>query len=172
MKDSWPPATIRLRAQDLKNTMLALNEFHPLSDINVEQCLSRYLTIRSAGYIEAVRDDSADHFVATRASDEAVRRIRHHLRTGQGAAPGQLLQFVGSFCNEWADELGVLLDNDDGLLRRSLASLIAARKKIAHGDGESVTAKRALEWYATANTLGGWIVRRFDPSQPVHQPLK
>jgi hypothetical protein len=169
---SWPSTGIRQRQLDLRNTRDALGRAAAVDDDEVERCLARYLALRSAGYIEAVRDDACDTFCEARSAPEVTSRIRVHLRTGQGTTPSQLVQFFGSFRAEWADELNALLDADDAVLRSRLGALVAARKKIAHGDGESVTTMRALQWAEAAELVGKWIVARFDPARTVSSPVQ
>jgi hypothetical protein len=129
--------------------------------------LARYTVVRAAGYLEAVRDDVADLFVSRIAVDLVSNRIRSGLRAGQGVRPGQLIEFVQSFHPEWAVEITDFLDDDSVLRNRrsDLGALVNARKKIAHGDGDAVTPPSALRWAATAEEVGGWIIKRFDPGR-------
>src|SRR5262245_51362710 len=110
---AWPPLGVRQRLIDLHSIQASLRNLDG-SDFFVEQCLARYLTVRSAGYLEAVRDDVSDHFSASQASPRVVNRVREHLRTGHGVTPGQLVSFVGTFDPSWRVELEALLDRDDG----------------------------------------------------------
>ncbi|GHD51710.1 hypothetical protein D9V29_12430 [Mycetocola manganoxydans] len=163
---SWPPAAVRSRKQDLLELTTVLQGLDPKAgDLTV--ALSRYTIVRAAGYIEAVRDDVADLFVSRVAIDLVTNRIRSGLRGGQGVRPAQLIDFVQSFHPEWAIELTDFLDDDSGLRNRrsDLGALVNARKKIAHGDGDSVGPSHALRWASTAQEVGGWLVKRFDPSR-------
>lgn len=169
---AWPPASLRQRQLDLRDTRTALRELPEDAPDFTGACLARYLAIRSAGYLEAVRDDVADEHVAIKSTAEVARRVRKHLRQGQGVTPAQLLDFVGSFDPGWYAELEEILNDDDQALRSSLGALVAARKKIAHGDGESVTVGKALRWSDTAEGLGNWLIRRFDPSARADEPLR
>lgn len=162
---TWPPASLRLRLNDLRETVNAVTTLPRDSSDFTKVCLARYLTVRAAGYLEAVRDDAADIFVANQSLELIARRVRHGLRTGQGVSPSQLADFLRSFHPNWGTELEALLDRDDRMLRSQLGALVAARKKIAHGDGEAVTTARALQWATGAETIGQWIVKRFDPSR-------
>ena len=164
MTQAWPTASMRQRLLDLRQTADALRQLDSTADLVVEQSLARYLTVRSVGYVEAIRDDVADTYASVRAPIEIVRRVRYHLRTGLGVTPDQLTAFVKSFSPEWADELVEYLDEDNAELRRSLGAMVASRKKIAHGDGESVTTGRALAWATNAVEIGAWMLRRFDPN--------
>lgn len=160
-----PPqrATIRQRRLDLKESQDCLRNLDVEQPDVVSRALARYLTVRSVGYIEAVRDDLADLYAAITGHPRLHRRITHHLRTGQGAAPEQLLDFVGSFDKDWRSHLETLLDADDQLLKSQLGAMVAARKKIAHGDGEQVTTGRALVWSDAALEIGQHLGSLFDP---------
>ena len=164
MTQAWPTASMRQRLLDLRQTAVALKQLDSNADLVVEQSLARYLTVRSVGYVEAIRDDVADIYASVRAPIEIVRRVRHHLRTGLGGTPEQLTAFVRSFSPDWADELNEYLDQDNGLLRSSLGAMVASRKKIAHGDGDTVTTGRALAWATNAEEIGAWMLRRFNPN--------
>ncbi|MGE2731414.1 hypothetical protein ACQI4F_18200 [Mycolicibacterium vaccae] len=87
----------------------------------------------------------------------------HHLRNGLGATPEQLLTFVGSFDSQWRESLETTLNADDQRLRSQLGAMVAARKKIAHGDGEQVTAGRALAWADAAQEIGRKLSSLLDP---------
>lgn len=155
-------ATIRQRLNDLKEVRDVLRELDGNRADAMERALARYLTVRAVGYIEAVRDDLADLYAVEAGNPRLHRRVAHHLRTGLGVAPEQLLTFVGSFDASWRRELEQFLDEDDQLLKDQLGAMVAARKKIAHGDGDQVTTGRALTWtdaaikiVARLNTLFG-----------------
>lgn len=157
-------ATIRQRALDLKEVQACLRDLdHDSSDV-VSRALARYLTIRSAGYVEAVRDDLADLYASVTSHHRLHRRVVHHLRGGLGTTPEQLLTFVGSFDKDWRITLEAVLDAEDQILRNQLGAMVAARKKIAHGDGDQVTAGKALVWADLALELGNELGKLFDPT--------
>lgn len=147
-------ATIRQRLIDLKEVQDCLRNLDANQPDAVSRALARYLTIRAVGYLEAIRDDLADLYAATTGHPRLHRRIVHHLRTGLGVAPEQLLTFVGSFDHDWRESLEAFLNADDQLLRSQLGAMVAARKKIAHGDGEQVTEGRAIAWADAARAIG------------------
>lgn len=157
-------ATIRQRLLDLREVRDCLRDLDEDQPDAVGRALARYLTVRAVGYIEAVRDDLADLYASTNGHPRLHRRVTHNLRTGQGVAPEQILSFVGSFDAAWRGSLEALLDADDQDLRGKLGAMVAARKKIAHGDGEQVTTSRALAWAATAETIGKHLTSLFAPS--------
>lgn len=159
-----PPhrATIRQRELDLKEVQACLRDLDLYAPDAVSRALARYLTLRSVGYIEAVRDDLADLYASVVGHHRLHRRVVHHLRGGLGAAPEQLLTFVGSFDRDWRVAFEAVLDAEDQTLRNHLGAMVAARKKIAHGDGDQVTAGRALAWSDVALALGKELSKLFD----------
>jgi len=61
------------------------------------------------------------------------------------------------------NKLELMLENNDAELSSKLDAMVASRKKIAHGDGETVTTAKALAWQVAAETIGLWLIDRFDP---------
>lgn len=160
-------ATIRQRQLDLKEVQACLRNLDADAPDAVSRAMARYLTIRSVGYVEAVRDDLADLYASVTGHHRLHRRIVHHLRGGLGATPEQLLTFVGTFDKDWRIAFESVLDADDQALRSQLGAMVAARKKIAHGDGEQVTTGKALAWSDAALTLGKELGKLFDsPADP------
>lgn len=157
-------ATTRQRLLDLKEVEECVRSFREIESDVIDRALARYLVVRTVGYLEAVRDDLADLYASSVANDRLHRRVVHHLRTGQGVAPEQLLGFLGSFDPEWRSSLETMLDDEDQRLKNQLGAMVAARKKIAHGDGEQVTSSRALAWCEAAQTIASHLARLMDPS--------
>lgn len=164
MNLAWPTVGMRQRLLDLRQTAADLQTLPSNITVTVEQSLARYLTVRAAGYVEAIRDDVADNYVTVRSPIEVARRVRLHLRTGVGVTPGQLADFVRSFSPTWSEDLETRLSANDGELSQLLGAMVAARKKIAHGDGEQVTAGRALAWARAAEQIGAWMIGTFNPN--------
>lgn len=160
-------ATIRQRVLDLKEVQECVRNLDEDQPDAVSRALARYLTVRSVGYIEAVRDDLADLHAMVTGHPRLHRRIAHHLRTGLGATPEQLLTFVGSFDQAWRASLEACLDADEQALRNQLGAMVAARKKIAHGDGDQVTTGKALTWSDAALKIGKHLETLFDPGRGI-----
>lgn len=169
---AWPPATLTLRLADLRETSDALANLDSSAPDAIRIALARYVAVRSAGYLEAVRDDLADLFVSRVSIDVVANRVRSGLRQGQGVQPQQLVNFVATFHATWGEELSALFDEDDKRLRNAVGALVSARKKVAHGDGDNVTAVRATTWASAAEDVGSWLVRRFDPSRDFYKPIQ
>lgn len=172
MGRAWPPASLHQRRLDLQDARSLLRTLPDDAADNVQRALARYLVVRATGYLEAVRDDVADTYVSAKAAPEVLRRVQYHLRSGQGVTPKQLEEFVKSFNPEWHIEFCEFLDDDDGVLRSDIGSLVASRNKIAHGDGETVTVSRALRWSEASEKVSKWLISRFDPSVQAGSTLR
>lgn len=168
LRTTAPPqrATIKQRELDLKEIQKCLRELDQDAPDAVRRALARYLTVRSVGYVEAVRDDLADLYAYVTGHVRLHKWITKQLRKGLAVEPTKLLNFVGSFDNDWRIALEAVLDADDNILRYQLGAMVAARNKIAHGDGEQVTSGRALAWSDTALKIGKELGKLFDPVAP------
>lgn len=159
---AWPPVSVSQRIMELKQlrdlvTILSGREEHATH-------LNRYLVVRSAGLVEAVRDDVADQYSRAVGSNRLHRRIVGGLRSGLGARPKQLVDFVKTFDPAWAEDLEKWLKEDDSLRSNALGALVQARTKIAHGDGASVGIGQVLNWSENALSIANWLITRFDPT--------
>lgn len=159
---AWPPVSVTQRLQEHRQLVKEAKTFQG-SD-TLESALARYLVIRAAGLVEAVRDDVADMHSRQVSAPRAHRRITSGLRKGTGAKPGQLIDFVKTFDPVWSDELSDFLSESDEVRKNNLSVLVAARIKVAHGDGENVTMAKALKWATTAEEVALWLSKRFDPT--------
>lgn len=160
----WPPLSV-YQSQLAQKDLLSLVRNYSEGDGNVEGALLRYLVVRSAGYIEAARDDLAIGHVRAVAPQRIQKRIAVHLNNGQGASSGQIRDFMETFDADWKTELAGVLDADDARLKDQLGALIGARKKIAHGRGETVNVTSAIRWAECADEIVRWMIKRFDPSR-------
>lgn len=159
---TWPPVGVTQRILDHKGLAAVVRDVDERDDAAPH--LARYLVVRSAGLVEAVRDDVADEHCRIVGPARPHRRVASGLRSGQGAAPGQLVAFVRTFDVIWGDELELWLAEDDSLRADQLGSLVGMRKKIAHGDGERVNTGASLRWAGHAVDVANWLVARFDPA--------
>lgn len=123
--------------------------------------LARYLVVRSAGYLEAVRDDLADEFVRKTSHPRVHNYVSSGLRVGQGVHPDQLREFLRRFDATWSEQFDEFLQADDGRLSSDLGALVHARKKIAHGDGETITETKAQRYADSALKIGRWLENLF-----------
>lgn len=159
--EGWPPVSVKQRLVEHGELVKLVRRCADSDDVSGP--LARYLVVRSAGLVEAVRDDVTDVHCSVVGNKRLHRRIASGLRTGQGARPSQLLEFVGTMDIEWRGELDQFFKMDDAKVSNNLGALIEARKKVAHGDGEQITTGKALRWAETSRDVAQWLIQRFDP---------
>lgn len=162
MSIGWPPPGVRQRIIELKDLRDLIARLPEGDDALVH--LSRYLVVRSAGLIEAVRDDVADQHCRIVGPTRPHKRVSAGLRNGQGVRPSQLIDFMLTFDRDWASQLLDWFEEDDGERKNKIGALVAARKKIAHGDGQSVSSGQALAWADASMEVANWLVGIFDPA--------
>lgn len=147
--------------QQLRDTLRKLRSADYDDADLISASLCRYLVVRSAGYLESVRDDLADEFVRSTSHPRVHNFVATGLRNGQGVSPKQLIGFVKKFDALWADELTKFLEQDESRLSNDLGALVAARKKIAHGSGDQVTESKAIRYADAALEIGRWLEQVF-----------
>jgi hypothetical protein len=129
----------------------------------VSRALARFLVVRSCGYIEAVTEECVGCYADSKSSPQMARYARSWLGRGRNPSPGNMIDLASKFDQKWANELQGLLKADDDHIKRDLELMIDRRNKIAHGLGENVTARKALDFAETARVTADWWVTRFDP---------
>lgn len=161
MNTTWPPPGVTQRILHLKELQSLVRSCSGKESYAPH--LNRYLVVRSAGLVEAVRDDVADQYCKAVSSPRAHRRVTQGLRGGTGVRPKQLIDFVKTFDIDWSSDLESWLEDEEHDRKNRLGALVASRKKIAHGDGASTSASQALQWADTALETANWFISKFDP---------
>lgn len=170
---NWPPVIVRQRMAEHAHLETLVRDFidtdetpeREPNDPELIRAMARYLTIRSAGLVESVRDVLAVEHARQAGNSRLHRRVENTLIKGQGTAPEQLKTFMGTFDPEWKSTLGALLANNDDELGNLLGGLVAARKLIAHGDGENASGARALAWSQAAQQVCSWMIVCLEPNE-------
>jgi hypothetical protein len=131
----------------------------------VASWLARLLVVRSCGYIEQAATETVTNYTREK-SYGLVRTFSLGAlnRPIQNPRPTILEEFVGRFDEGLRQDLAVLLDADDQILRRELDFLVDRRNKIAHGLNESVGVAKALRLKDVACEIADWFILRFRPT--------
>ncbi|NMM23998.1 MAG: hypothetical protein HHJ11_10945 [Phycicoccus sp.] len=140
----------------------AIESIAVLDDLSLH--LARYLVVRSAGFVEWIRDSNAREYVGAHSRPEVATRAGHDLFKGQGVTSDQLKTFMGTFSSAWTAEIGECLAANfekQGSLASEIGTLVKSRKSIAHGDGDVVSPSRALELCRASVAIATWIAEHF-----------
>ena len=130
----------------------------------VTRALSRFLVVRTCGYLEQVVEECSSAFISSRSAPQ-VSSFATSWYSGKGLNPTaeRLITLLGRFDGVWAKELEDLLDDDDHRLKSELNLLVDRRNKIAHGLGEGIGSVKALELLGIARDIADWFILRLDP---------
>jgi hypothetical protein len=162
----WPPLEV-ISIREKLDELGALVE-EKQRDTNpgpVPDWLARLLVVRTCGYLEQVVRGVARGFIMDRSGGYVRNFAQTAIPEGRNPAPSYLVEWVGKFDAELADELGELLEADDQRLHRELAFLVDRRNKIAHGLNEGLTARKALDLKSVACEVADWFILKFNPDR-------
>jgi hypothetical protein len=160
---AWPPqrvAQLSIALDDVK--ALVTSPPHDQAD-EVTRALSRFLVVRTCGFLEQVVEECCVGYITARSSPHVASFGRSWFGQGASPKPGRLVQLVQRFDAGWGESLQQLFADDEELLRREISFLVDRRNKIAHGLGEGVGAAKALELLAFARQVADWFIGTFDP---------
>lgn len=161
--DAWPS----IELQNLQKSLSAYSEVvrkeaFDASD-DVVRALSRFLVVRSCGYLEQVSESCARTYLQEKSSPRTASFGASWLGRGRSPTPGNLVAFVDRFDTAWSEELQEMFDAEDERLSRDLSFLVDRRNKIAHGLNEGIGAAKALDLAQVSVEVADWFILRFDP---------
>ena len=161
--DAWPSQSIQNTERSLDNLVQLVESQSPV-DEEVNKQLAKLLVVRLTGYLEQVVDECTKSFLTSKASPESAAFGASWLRQGRNPTPGALIAYVQRFGNlHWQSSFNQLIEENDEEIQRELAYLVDRRNKIAHGESESVTVRKALELVDPVKTVARWFIFTLDP---------
>lgn len=160
---AWPSQDIQNSKRELdKSAELVRTPFRDQPD-QVTNALARFLVIRTCGYLESVVEDCCAAYISSKSSPRVAAFATSWFGSGANPSPGKLVALVRRFDQHWADDLDSLFRADDDLLKREISLLVDKRNKIAHGRGDSVTSRKALDFITPVERVAAWFIVTFDP---------
>lgn len=167
-RKSWPPWSIL--SLETRLDLLAeavrqppVRQPNDRDDDQIQIWLTRFLVVRTCGYLEQVVQESVISHLHSTAGGTVKSFALSWMAKSRNPSPDNLLDIVGRFDGSWRIELQELLDADDRFLYRELAMLVQRRHQIAHGLNEGIGPRKALDLVTVAKTLADWFIRRFNP---------
>ncbi len=117
-----------------------------LDDLELRSDFARYLCVLVCGYLERAVVELLLHYTRTHANAGVTGYVGLRLRTGfQNPSAGRIKETVGAFNPAWADDLEVFIV-DERLA--AIASVLAQRNRIAHGEWSDITYSWIEGYYA------------------------
>ena len=160
----WP-------SQEIQNLGRALDESENLvrnpsanQPDEVTRALTRFLIVRTCGYLEQVVDCSCRAFLISKSAPQVASFGSSHLGKGANPTPDRLAALLTRFSREWAELFKSFVAEDDEFRSRELAFLVDRRNKIAHGASEGIGAAKALALVPVAREVADWFCTVLDPT--------
>lgn len=160
----WPSVEL----ENSRRKLLALRELVNglvVDGTGADVELARFLVVRSCGHVEFSFDESIASFVSAHSRLNVASYVRGGLFRGRNPKSGTMLEVLRRFDSEWAADFESFIGQDLGLYQRELDFLVDRRNKIAHGQSEGVTRRKALDLCDYAVDIADWLVDCFDPKK-------
>ena len=157
----WPSRVLDDLSQSIRNLEILVQGQDPSEPVSAE--LSRYLVIRTCGYLEQAVQESCRSYLKSKSDPRSAAFGESWLGRGANPRPESLINLVQKFDKTWGDELDALLSEDDELLKRELEFLVDKRNIISHGLNQGVGQRKALDLVPCARRVTTWFIDRFDP---------
>jgi len=120
-------------------------------DNEIKSCLAKYLCIIVSGFIETSIQNIYSEYTKKRAQPNVTNFVSKKLTGFKNPKIGKILDLSGGFCKNWANELEVLIKNEE--IGDSINSLIDNRNHIAHGIDIGITYSRIKGYYSNSIKL-------------------
>lgn len=137
----------------------------PVDSTGTDTELSRFLVVRSCGHVEYSFDESISSFVSAHSRMSVASYVRGGLFKGRNPKSGTMIEVLRRFDSVWADDFENFLGQNLGVYQRELDFLVDRRNKIAHGQSEGVTRRKALDLCNYALDISDWVVNCLDPTR-------
>lgn len=159
----WPPPDLLELERSLDELASSVDERPEHRTIDEEVWLTRFLIVRSCGYLEQVMHRCAMGHLEANSYGTAKSYSLSWLSRSINPSADNIRSTLGRFDQGFVDEFDRLLSERDNELHNNLSALVAKRHAIAHGQSDGLGVRRALDLYASAKTIADWMIRRLCP---------
>jgi hypothetical protein len=159
----WPPVEVEALRARLDELEAIVRTPSPELSQEARDWLARLLVVRSCGFVEQVVVSVARGYVHGSSGGRVRAFSESWLQQSRLPTPEALSEIAGRFDGSWADELLLVLLENDEHLHREMYFLVDRRNKIAHGLSEGVGTVKALALKEVACVVADWFVLRFNP---------
>lgn len=159
---SWPThalAMSRTRLEELKDEA----DLRSNVSSEIDQAISRFLVVRACGHIEFSFEEAFCEYASVQSSAKVGAFVRSQSFRGANPNPARIIKTLDHLDGDLARRFEEYIDQDDQELRRELALLVDRRNKIAHGQNEGVTRRKALDLADVALRISDWLIDELSP---------
>jgi len=125
--------------ENLYSEVSLLNE----GDINKAH-LSRYLCVRTSGYIESVLRHLIVNFCDGTSPQQIGNYLTNRTKYITNLEYKKIASLLGEFSSDWRSEFESRITDEQ---RSSLNSVVSNRNNIAHGNSDSITYRNMKDYY-------------------------
>ncbi len=161
--EAWPSRNLTNLERSLREVRRTIE--HPDRNLPAEVVgyLTRFLVVRSCGYLEQVIDETCRAYLKSKSAPGAAAFGSSWLGGGRNPRSDALEKLLQRFNLGLETELKEFFSQDDDKLRREIDFLVDRRNKIAHGLNENVTVRKALDLANAVTETADWFILRLDP---------
>ena len=166
--NTWPPASVKtLEGQYLRLLdSVGDREKQKLREDDDQIWLTRFLIIRSSGFLEQVSYECVRAYISEK-SGGLVRTFAHSwVERTRNPSVDNLVTLLGRFDTDLQERFVAFLEEDDGRRRQDLFLLVSRRNDIAHGKNEGLNTQTAVRLSTTARDIADWLIRELNPEAP------
>lgn len=165
--ETWPPSEVTKSLIDLKDLYgVVLSNRKSHKNVEANNYLSRYLTVRCCGHIEIATSECLIGFVMRHVQPSIEDYIRETYIAWKTPNGDYLKKMAKRVSRELERDLSRFLKEPfyDSTIGGSLTTLTKVRNSIAHGKNSAITVEAALHYYALAIKISGWYTERLAPA--------
>lgn len=159
----WPPPDLLLLEKLLDELATSIRERPDQRTDDEQMWLTRFLIVRSCGYLEQVMHRCAMGHLEVNSYGTARSYSLSWLGRSVNPSVENIRSTLGRFDQGFVDEFEHMLAERDNELSNDLGALVAKRHAIAHGQSDGLGDRRALDLYEVAKKLADWMIRRLCP---------
>ena len=164
----WPPFEVQQSLQRLSDLQSLVKSLHELQDCRNEDVVSnlaRLLVVRCSGHLEVVSSSCILSFIERHSESVVSDYARNQYKKWQNPTPDNLKNLLSSISNIAREEFSSYMSTERATIDLSaeIGSMVKERGKIAHGDNDSVTPRKALQFYQDTVQVSYWFTEYFKP---------
>ena len=131
---------------DSLRALLAVTDTATGGNIELVGHWGRYLCVLTAGFLENALREVYGEFIRNAASPQVARFASSRLDRISNPKAARFVETARSFDPAWAEAVETFLDEEGGLRRNAIDSIINNRNQIAHGGSPPVSVGRVREY--------------------------
>ncbi len=153
-------ATVDAMRRRLENAFLRAQSVALTDELRAD--LSRFLCVRTSGFVERSFVELANGYVETKAEPRVASYVSVRLERTTNMDASKLVAALAVFYQPWGVRMQAFFDNDDEA-KTALDSVIGKRHRIAHGHDDGLGLATIQQWFKAVDRVIVELEAIFDP---------